>query len=124
MSLLALGACSSDDTVAPDAGPKTERTAGLACDGNPNWCVSLSNEIRITSLLYVDGVKVAEAGPEQTVRYPVRAGETHKINYCRVYGSDYLFGLMTTRSLKCRTPETVLFDGNKSMIIYDDGNFR
>jgi hypothetical protein len=112
------GGCSSSDVLPSPAQPQQ---AAVVCDGNPNWCAILTNEIEIDTGLYIDGIKVADAGPRLSVRVPVPAGETHLVNYCRYLKDNHLFGLYSETKTRCRVPESVLFDKNKTIVIYDRG---
>jgi len=97
--------------------------SAVACDGKPNWCLVIANEIKVDAGLFVDGQKVALVGAEQTARVPVPAGEVHQVNYCKYFNDGYLFGLIPQTKMKCRGPETVKFEQNHTIVIYDAANF-
>ena len=107
------------DKVASWFAPEQERKE--VCDGKPYWCVIATNEIRRDIGIYLDGQKIATAESEGKAVIPVAAGETHAINYCKyVRVNKELFGLIGSTRAVCSRPETVAFDKNKIILIYDE----
>lgn len=95
-----------------------------SCDGKPDWCVIVANEVANPTSVYVDGQKAGTVPAEATISVPVPAGGTHAINYCKeVRVNEQLFGLWSDKKILCTKPESVEFTKNKNAIIYDSNNF-
>lgn len=79
-----------------------------ACNGQPNWCLSVGNEVAHDTIVYVDGRKVAVVPGEELVKIPLAAGIAYQVNYCQERGSKIL----------CSKPAEMTMDRNQTKIIY------
>ena len=101
----------------------TKTAAETACDGRPNWCLTVANEVANETGVYVDGQTVATAPAQGSVKVPLAAGESHQVNYCRnVRVNKELFGLIGDTKVLCSKPAAVALDGNQTKIVYDSSN--
>lgn len=98
-------------------------TNEIACNGQPNWCLTVANEVTNDTGVFVDGKEVAKAPAEGSVKVPLPAGEAHQVNYCRKVPVDYeLFGLISSSKALCSKPATVTLNNNETKIIYESSN--
>ena len=97
--------------------------ADVACDGRPNWCIIVGNEVLRDRGVYIDGQKVATAPAQGSVKVPLLAGESHQINYCWERGSSDMFGLFSDAKIVCNIPTTVVLDGNQTKVLYDSAMY-
>ncbi len=112
-----MSACS---LLAPE--PATPEAAA-SCNGQPDWCLTVANEVARDTSVYLDGEKAATAPAEGSVRIPVPAGQTRMVNFCKeVPVSQELFGLISSKKILCSKPEPILFDKNQTKIVYDNNN--
>lgn len=94
-----------------------------ACDGQPNWCLTVASEVMNDTGVYIDGREVATAPAEGVVKVPLPAGESHQINYCRKVRVDYeLFGLLSKTKALCSKPAALTLTANENKIIYESSN--
>jgi len=99
--------------VAP--APPQEMVSAVICNGDPNWCVVARSEMDAhrPAFVFLDGEEKGLILPSRTMRIPVRAGETHQVNFCAY------FDVAESKKWKCSTPtETRMDAGNSILVVF------
>lgn len=95
-----------------------------SCNGNPNWCLSVANQLENDTNVYLDGKLAGVAKAQDQVKVEVRHDQTHLVNYCReLVVGDLMFGLFGKTKMICSHPEKLLFDTNQDVVLYDRNMF-
>jgi len=98
--------------------PGTSSEAKPGCDGTPNWCVAVSNEMAYEVRVYVDGRLAATAESDGSANFSLPANEARLVNYCRDGGN-----IITGRKNLCSRPAPVTLTGNQVKVIFDGSMF-
>jgi hypothetical protein len=93
--------------------PPEQMVSAVICDGSPYWCVEARSEMDAhrPAFVFVDGEMEGLVLPSRTLRVPVKAGETHQVNFCAY------FDVSETKQWKCSTPTDTKFEAGNSMLV-------
>ena len=85
------------------------------CNGQPNWCVRISNEADSDMDIYLDGSVYGSVSGDRTVYLPVAAGQPYTINACY----EITQGLLQIPVRKvCMEGHTFVAQQNRPYILY------
>ncbi len=99
-----------------DPTPEPEKmVSAVICNGQPDWCVVARSEMDAhrPAFVFIDGEEKGLILPSRTLRIPVKAGDTHQVNFCAY------FDVSAIKQWKCSTPtETRLDAGNSILVVF------
>jgi len=113
LAILPLGLCVAACNF--EHPPPDQMVSAVICDGSPYWCIEARSEMDAhrPAFVFIDGEAKGLILPGRTSRVPVKAGETHQVNFCAY------FDVAETKQWKCSTPtETKLDAGNSLLVVF------
>jgi heme A synthase len=91
------------------------RQPKLACDGRPDFCLTVRSQLNMNVDLYVDGRSIGTLGGGKERRIPLQANRRVDVNYCWLQNPG---SLLNPGQRYCSDPEPHQMRQNEMKIIY------